>query len=149
MAVTIKQDVPVGGGLGNKKVMVATLDGTYVTGGFMLFKEAPLFAIATNGYAVSFNASTGKTQLIAGAGTSGGTVTIATQTIEGVEFTNAAAITGTVEDTTATIAIGDADVSGNVVIPELTGTISGQSTVAATEIGNGTSVAGVAIFAIF
>lgn len=53
MAVTIKKDVPFGGGLGNKKVMIAELSGTYATGGFALFKEEPLFAITSTGYTVA------------------------------------------------------------------------------------------------
>lgn len=149
MAVTIKQDVPVGGGLGNKKVMVATLDGTYATGGFVLFKEAPLFAIATGGYAVKFNASTGKTQIMTAGGSSGGQVVIPEQTVSGVAFTNAEAITGTVADTTATIAAGDADVSGNVVIPSQTVDVTGASATAGGEVANNTDLTGVAIFAIF
>ena len=149
MAIDIVQDVPFGGGLGNKKVMIAKLSGTYATGGFALFKEEPAFAIATGGYAVKFNTSTGKTQIMSAGGSSGGQVVIPEQTVTGVAFTNADAIAGTVSDTTATIAAGDADVSGDVVIPSQTVDVTGASATAGGEVANNTDLTGVAIFAIF
>ena len=148
MAITLKQDLPFGGGLGNKKVMLVTLDGTYATGGFALFKEAPAFAVADSGYIVAFNASTGKTQIKTAGGSIGGEVVIPEQTVSGIEFKNAAAITGTVADTTATIAVEDAVVGGNVTIPTQTVSVTGASASGAGEVPNDTDLTGVKIFAI-
>lgn len=119
---------PVGGGLGARKVAIITVKGDYATGGFKAFDKEPAFMIASGGYDAKFNTSTGKVQLFTiGGGASGGTVTVTGTTITGITFTNAEAITGTVDSTTATIGAGDATVGGSVVVPDLTGTVSGGS----------------------
>ena len=64
MAVTIVKDVPIGGGLGNKKVSLIELKGTYATGGVALFKEEPTFMIASGGYGLIFDAESKKVKIL-------------------------------------------------------------------------------------
>ena len=168
MQVTYNFVKPIaGGGLGDCKIGIVELDGTYVTGGVDIgLKEEPLFIMANGGYGATY--SSGKIKITQAGGSSGGEVVIPEQTvsgvsvavsgttISGVEFTNAQQITGSVATDTATIQIGDADVSGSVVVPDLTGSasvtiptqtvsVTGSSSSQAGEIANGTSVAGLKI----
>ena len=168
MQVTYNFVKPIaGGGLGDCKIGIVELAGTYVTGGVDLgIKEEPLFMFASDGYGATF--ASGKIKITSAGGSSGGEVVIPEQTVSGVsvqvtgttvsgvEFTNEQAIQGAVDGSTATIAIGDADVSGSVVVPDLTGSasvtipsqtvsVTGSSSAQAGEIANGTSVAGLKI----
>lgn len=145
MQVTYNFVKPIaGGGLGDCKIGIVELDGTYVTGGVDIgLKDQPLFMVASDGYGATF--ASGKVKITSAGGSSGGEVVIPEQTVSGVEFSNEQAITGTVDSTTATIAIGDADVSGSVVIPSQTVSVTGSSSAQAGEIANGTSVAGLKI----
>lgn len=144
MAVTLTNHAPVGGGLGNRKVLLTQLSGTYATNGFELFTSQPLFAMTNKGFTVSFNPSTGKTQIYTDGGSSGGTITIPANDIVA---SNADAITGTVSGEACAIAVGGASVSGPA--ESKTYNVSGASYTAGAELANNTSVDGVTIFAIF
>ena len=136
-----------GGGLGDCKVGIVELSGDYETGGIDIgIKEEPIFITASGGYQAVF--ASGKVKLMSAGGSSGGQVVIPEQTVTGVAFTNEQAITGTVADTTATIQIGDADVSGSVVIPTQTVEVTGSSQVAGGEVPQDTDVTGVKILFI-
>lgn len=136
-----------GGGLGDCKVGIVELAGDYVTGGIDVgLKEEPIFITATGGYQAVF--ASGKIKLMTAGGSSGGEVVIPEQVVTGVEFTNEQAITGTVDSTTATIAIGDADVSGSVTIPTQTVSVTSASSVDAGEVAQDTDVTGVKVLFI-
>lgn len=149
MAVTLSNTQPVGGGLGNRKILLTQLSGTYASGGFELFTKQPVFAMTNKGFTVAYNPETGKTQIYTDGGSSGGQVVIPEQTISGVQFANGSEITGAVDGSTATIAVGDAKVAGSVVVPSQTVSVSGATYTAGSELAASTSVDGVSIFAIF
>lgn len=70
MAVTYTVPMPLsGGGLGNKKVEIISLLGTYATGGFSIaLRQAPAFiAVGGAGYGAAYNSTTGLVQLFSGA----------------------------------------------------------------------------------
>jgi len=178
MAYTYENTVPIaGGGIGNYKVGKFVLDGTYPTGGVSLgITNEPMW-IMVQGYHGAWVEATSKIMLTADGGFSGGSVTVPDKTVTGVTAavgdivvpdltvaaTNAANILGTVDGTTSTIAIGDADVGGtatgstvagvtaavgDVVVPGGTYTVTGSSAQAPGEIADGTDITGVAILII-